>query len=256
MTTTTDATNTDRARAAPERPRLLSRWRRAGYAFRCDPADEPVNMTQLLIDTLKHVRAYPDLYEAATTWLSEFGRMIPWRYLVARAVRECTAQERAILGHMLETSDAFVGASRFTQACERLMAWSQADDPLPLSLASEGMREYVRVLAQYADPISSRWGVLTGDVSPRFDVLDDEEQVLRRNPEWAKYLLAESDIERSMLAFLEDAPEGLSKAEIARRCRATPGSMHDPARRLMTRRRIEQIGRCRGGRLRLLLNAR
>jgi|GEM_PF-3157870 len=231
--------------------RLKQRWRRAGYAYSAPQWDAPIDVVELLIDSVKLARTEPDLFEAGATWLARFGDVVPWRYLLWTARQRCSHKELAILGCMLETSDRFAGRARYREACNTLHPTVRIERPFPLYEGSERMPEYVETLRRHADAVSTRWGVLVGDVTARYDALEDEAVVLARNPEWFESVTSHGDVEKSALRFIRSEPQGLSKSELARRCGVTRSSVHAPVARLIRQRKIEQTGSRKTSRLRM-----
>ena len=238
---------------------LRQKWRRAGYLFAEQSWHGEVCPAELIAGTLDHVRTDPDLFEAATTWLSRFGYLLPWRYLLGQLKRRgCSPLQYAILGHMLESSDAFSGDNRFTRACKKLQTLcAEHRDAVPLSRESESMTEYVSVLRDFADPISLRWNVLVGDVKPRYDALEPNRSVFERNPGWldVEFMGKGKEIDKSILSFLSDEPAGISKTKLAGLCGVTRAAIHAPVERLIKLGKVLQTGKTRSSKLKLVAAA-
>lgn len=190
---------------------LIAQWARAGAGFNTEPAEGPIDLERLLLDTARQAPASARLLTMAATWLHKYGELIA-RHRLRRLIDDELEQgARPALGLLLDTAHQGTHPPRFATIIKGLPA---AATPAPLFEAerrSQALRDGAR---KRASDLSQKWGLWTGPIPFKLDALRSPAWVLERNPAFRDRADFRGDLRASILAALTFDP-GSGESELA-----------------------------------------
>lgn len=196
-----------------------ARWARLGVLFGVAPAAEPVDVEELLIDTVQEAPDHPRLFWAAASWLSVHHRLVNLRRLGKRLRG---LPETAVAGALLSVVDAQVPGRPFQGL---LVHCQPLPEPRPLFTVIARSPVLRAKVARAAHPLFRQWGLLQDEVSLRLGSVRPAAWILQHNPHLRLRALFGADLRADILATLRT--EAMSVAELARRLGATYAATHE-----------------------------
>lgn len=219
-----------------ERMRLAAEWARVGGGFAVEPADEPVDIEQLVGRT---ATAAPGDYRAlavATTWLAKYPELVNVRRL-GNVAAELDKLPAAILGAMIDV------AREANPAAERLTSAQKYCRPLRNPRALFDRTESNTVLRRFAKegalPAFAAWGIWQDELSLKFDALRPISWVLENSPELRLRALYGPGLEAEVMLALDRGPATI--AALAREVDASYSATHATVSRLVGRGNVVSL---------------
>ncbi|MEX2212701.1 MAG: hypothetical protein WD768_01150 [Phycisphaeraceae bacterium] len=199
---------------------LIARWVRAGIAFNIGPARHTPDLERLLLKTVRFCEQNSRLFIMVATWLTIYGTYVARHRLKRLALAELTADERAILGLLLESA---IDAGATGELRTVLEACAPAAQPRPLFIIDRN-KVTQPLVKKEATAASRRWNLWIQPFELKRNALRTAAWVLATNPAWRDRALRRGDLRCSILESLRhDAPAGRvqSESQLARLCGAT-----------------------------------
>ena len=216
---------------------LMARWARAGVGFNTDPAEGPLDLERLLLDTARHGPASARLFTMAGTWLHHFSELVARHRLKRLAAHELEWEARPVLGLLLDIAQQGTHPQRFA-AITKILPAAETAEPL---FEAEARTANLRARAERrASERSRRWGRWCAPLELKPDALRPAGWVLETNPEFLCRADWRGDLRASVLAALT-FDQGAGKSELAL-ARAAGGSRAQVRQALAS---LEWTGRVR-----------
>ncbi len=195
------------------------RWARLGVLFAVAPAPEPVNVEDLLIDTVREAPAHPRLFWTAASWLTVHYRLVNLRRLAKRLRR---LPETAVAGALLSLVDAQVPGRPFRGVVAKC---HPVPTPRPLFTAAARSPVLRAKVTSHAHPLFRQWGLLQDAIALRPGSIRPPAWVLQHNPHLRLRALFGPELRADILNILRSG--AASVAELARRLNATYAATHE-----------------------------
>lgn len=183
--------------------RLARAWARAGVWLSDRPAEEPLDLEDLVVETAAHARREPRVFRCAATWLAQNHGLLNGQRL-ARMLEEKPPLVRATAGALLALARKHAG--RATALDTALRSCRSISPPRPLFEVMErhpGLRE---IAEEDATDLFREWGLWHDDESLKESAIRPLGWILREAPELRARALLGLSLEAEMAARALRAP--------------------------------------------------
>lgn len=204
----------------PELTSVEAGWARLGVQLACAPTPDTPDIERLILDSAAAIPANPRLFDLIVTWLVEFHALVAWNRLRRLVASHAHAQDRAVIGLVLDSARAIGPIGRVTQVttlCDPLPT------PIPLYEVDRASPRFARLAEAGASPLARRWGLLAPESRLRPEAIRPTRWVHDTNPALRDRAVRGGDLRASILVCLRiDTPDhAATKADLARLCAAT-----------------------------------
>ncbi len=193
---------------------LTARWTSIGAGFNTEPANEPVDLERLLLDTARHASSMSRLFIIAATWLHTYGDLIA-KHRLKRLIRdELETEFRPVLGLLLDIAQQGTHPLEFQTVTKML---EPAESPAPLFDIEQTHPRLAERSEASASTISKAWNLWCAPFEFKDDALRPASWLMNRHPEFITRADFRGDLRASILASLRhDEGAGHSEQRLAR----------------------------------------
>ncbi len=187
----------------PELDAIVDRWRDVGVLYGSDepalhPA-EPVDLEQMLLDTVRLMVHMPRLFNTTATWLHAFGDLIAKHRLRRLVGHSLDPSLQPALGALLDTAQQGQTPREFTSVTSRL---APADQPRSIFAIMQQHEAFAVHAQQRTGAIGRRWRIHLIDEPLRPKVLRTARWIMERHPDFVFRADVKGDLRASVMAAL------------------------------------------------------
>jgi hypothetical protein len=207
-----------------------SAWARLGGGLSVPPAEDRVDVEDLLVRTLGMAREDARLFWVAASWVAVHHSLVNTRRLVGR-LRGMDGEARAVAGALFGVARQAAGAASMLDSV--LKHCTPADVPRPLFRVMEENAVLTAKVREGALPLFARWGFWQDEVSLRTDAIRPVRWVLAHCPELQSRAVLGAALEAEIVDVLLAAPATVQ--DLSRICGTTYSAAFEAAARLLGR---------------------
>ena len=203
---------------------LAAQWKHWGAGFNVPPCPGPVNLEQLLIDTVKGLADNPRLFVMAVTWLVEHHEIVEMGQL-AKFADKLRSRDSARLGLLMETAQEFIGDDVFGQVVAICQPWEPPEPLFDVDRSTPGM---TRLADRTASPTSRKWGLWMQPIDElKHDAMRPASWIAQNNPMFLLRSLLRGDVRSKVItALAEQGLSDVSETDLTLRAGCTRRAMH------------------------------
>lgn len=225
---------------------VTARWARLGVMFNVKPANEPVDVERLLLDTARLAPAHTRLLIGAVTWVARHGDAVAKHRLMQLIRDELHDDDQPVMGLMLDLARQADPANR-TRFNQAIQSCREGSLPRPLSDIEQASPMLTKLARYRASELSRKWGRWCEPFELKLDALRPPAWVMSHNSYLVERAFAGGDLVASILAecATRREPSFPNEAELARRLGASRPAVHQAVKVLQRsgRMTIERKGR-------------
>lgn len=233
--------------------KLIAQWASIGAGFNAMPANGPIDLERLLLDTARHASGMSRLFIMAATWLHTYGDLIA-KHRLKRIIRdELEAEYRPVLGLLLDIAQQGTHPLEFQTITKAL---EPAESFAPLFDIDRTHPKLAERASRHASAISKEWNLWCAPFEFKNDALRPASWLMARHPEFITRADFRGDLRASILAALRHDPgAGHSEQRLAALAGGSRAQAIASLRNLELTGRVRSLKAERGNRMELLLIA-